>query len=127
MSSLKVIPPVDLLGEEAVRLERGRFDRVAVRSRPVRLVCRYRDAGSQLIHIVDLDGARNGRIRPELISRLVAEAKPAEVQASGGVRSVRDAERLLAAGAARVLIATAALAGPDALVPFTSSLGAKVG
>jgi len=51
-----VIPAVDLLGEDAVRLERGEFDRVVAREAdPAALVRRFADAGSSLIHVVDLD------------------------------------------------------------------------
>src|SRR6059036_2469260 len=98
----EVIPAVDLLADDAVRLEQGDFDRVLLRARPEELVARFSMAGARTIHVVDLDGARTGRLRPELIGRLVEAAAPARVQASGGVRSVADAERLLEAGAARV-------------------------
>jgi len=107
----QLIPAVDLLGEEAVRLERGDYSRVTLREAdPEALVTRFVEAGARLVHVVDLDGARSGRLRPELIGRLAAAAAPARVQASGGIRSLADAEALLAAGAARVVVGTAAFA-----------------
>src|SRR4051794_33159136 len=110
-----VIPAVDLLGDEAVRLERGDYARVTLREAdPEALVARFAAAGAELVHVVDLDGARSGRLRPELISRLVAAAGAARVQASGGIRSVDDARTLLDAGAARVIVGTAAFAEDDA-------------
>jgi phosphoribosylformimino-5-aminoimidazole carboxamide ribotide isomerase len=118
---------VDVLGAEAVRLERGRFDRVVSRpGDPVGLAARLAEAGATLIHLVDLDGARSGRIRPELVARVVEAAWPARVQASGGIRSPADAERLLAAGAARVVVGTAAFAAPDAAAKLTAALGDRV-
>jgi phosphoribosylformimino-5-aminoimidazole carboxamide ribotide isomerase len=122
-SDFQVLPAVDLLGEEAVRLEQGDFGRVATRAQPVELVRRFAAAGARLIHVVDLDGARGGRIRAEIIARLVEAAAPAKVQASGGIRSVSDAEQLLAAGAARVVVGTAALAGQEALEQLVAELG----
>lgn len=123
----QVVPAVDLLGEEAVRLEQGDFDRVAVRAEPEELVRRFAAAGARLIHLVDLDGARTGRIRPELVRRLVGPAAPAAVQASGGIRSPADAERLLAAGASRVVVGTAAsVADPDALDGYVHALGDRL-
>src|SRR6266581_3358925 len=100
--AFQVLPAVDLLGEEAVRLEQGDFGRVAARLEADELVRRFAAAGARMIHVVDLDGARRGLIRTDVISSLVEAAGPAKVQASGGIRSLADAERLLAAGAARV-------------------------
>src|SRR6266700_7251235 len=96
--AFQVLPAVDLLGEEAVLLEQGDFDRVAVRAEPEELVRRFAAAGARLIHVVDLDGARHGLIRTDVISRLAEAAAPAKLQASGGIRSPADAEQLLAAG-----------------------------
>lgn len=123
----KVIPAVDLLGDEAVRLEQGDFGRVAVREPdPVALIERFVGAGARLIHLVDLDGARSGRTQPELVQRLAAAAAPAGVQASGGIRSPADAERLLAAGAARVVIGTAAFADAGALERYAAALADRL-
>jgi phosphoribosylformimino-5-aminoimidazole carboxamide ribotide isomerase len=120
----QVIPAVDLLGDEAVRLEQGDYERITLREAdPAALVRRFADAGAELVHVVDLDGARSGLMRPELIGTLVAAARPAAVQASGGIRSVEDAQTLLAAGAARVIVGTAAFAEEDALARFAQALG----
>src|SRR5256885_6878198 len=124
--TFQVLPAVDLLGEEAVRLEQGDFGRVAVRTQPEELVRRFAAAGARLIHVVDLDGARRGRIRPDVIGRLAQAAAPAGLQASGGIRSPADAEQLLAAGAARVVVGTAALAEPEALEQFVTELGDRL-
>src|SRR5438093_2736107 len=124
--AFQVLPAVDLLGEEAVRLEQGDFGRVAARVQPEELVRRFAASGARMIHAVDLDGARRGLIRADVISSLVEAAGPAKVQASGGIRSLADAERLLAAGAARVVVSTAALAEPGALEEFAAELGGRL-
>jgi phosphoribosylformimino-5-aminoimidazole carboxamide ribotide isomerase len=122
-----VIPAVDVLGGEAVRLERGRYDAVTLRRPdPLALARELAEAGAELIHLVDLDGARSGRLRPELVAAVAEAAAPAGVQASGGIRSVDDAERLLAAGAARVVVGTAAFAGPEALRGFAGAIGERL-
>jgi len=126
-ANFEVIPAVDVLGEDAVRLEQGRFDRVVAREAdPVALVERLVDAGARLIHVVDLDGARSGRTRPELVRSLAAAAAPARIQASGGVRSPADAERLLDAGADRVVVGTAAFATPRALERYEAVLDGRL-
>jgi phosphoribosylformimino-5-aminoimidazole carboxamide ribotide isomerase len=113
--SIEVIPAVDVLGEGAVRLERGDYDSVVERAgEPVALAQRWVAAGAQRIHLVDLDGARSGQVRPELVRAIAATGVP--VQASGGIRSVADARALLDAGADRVVVGTAAW--PDPTVWF---------
>jgi phosphoribosylformimino-5-aminoimidazole carboxamide ribotide isomerase/phosphoribosylanthranilate isomerase len=126
VDTFQVLPAVDLLGEEAVRLEQGDFGRVTVRGQPQDLVRGFAAAGARLIHIVDLDGASRGRIRPDLIRRLADSAGPAKVQVSGGIRSPADAEQLLGAGAVRVVVGTAALAEPEALEQFVAQLGDRL-
>jgi phosphoribosylformimino-5-aminoimidazole carboxamide ribotide isomerase len=120
----QVIPAVDVVGEEAVRLRQGDFARVVARAGdPAALVAGYAAARPPLIHVVDLDGARSGTIRPELVARLADEAAPTPLQASGGIRSPADAQALLEAGAARVVVGTAALAGRRALNELVAGLG----
>jgi phosphoribosylformimino-5-aminoimidazole carboxamide ribotide isomerase len=120
---MEVIPAIDLLGREAVRLEQGDYARVAQYGAPTELAARFAAAGARWIHVVDLDGARAGLIRPVVVAALVHASSPASVQASGGVRSVADAKALLRAGASRVVVGTAAWTLLDELV---TSLGDKL-
>jgi len=109
-----VIPAVDVLGDEAVRLEQGDYDRVVERAaEPVALARRWVDAGAARVHLVDLDGARTGHVRPELVAAVADAVRPAKLQASGGIRSLDDARRLLDAGAERVIVGTAAWPDPE--------------
>ena len=115
-SAFQIVPAVDVLGDEAVRLVQGDYGDVSHRvPDPIELVRDVVAAGADLVHVVDLTGARSGRVRPELFRQVVAAAGSARVQASGGVRSVTDADALVAAGAARVVVGTAAF-GDDALL-----------
>jgi phosphoribosylformimino-5-aminoimidazole carboxamide ribotide isomerase len=123
---MRVIPAIDLLGERAVRLRRGDYDRVVFDGSPVELARQFAAAGAEFLHVVDLDGARSGRVRPALIERLVEAAAPTPVQASGGIRSVADAARLLEAGAARVVVGTAAFSAPAALREYADALGERL-
>jgi len=108
---LDVIPAVDVLGEGAVRLEQGDYDSIVERAGdPVALAERWVTAGAKRIHLVDLDGARSGRVRPELVRAIATLGVP--VQASGGIRSLADARALLEAGADRVVVGTAAWPDP---------------
>src|SRR5438445_11029903 len=122
--AIEVIPAVDVLGRGAVRLERGDYDSVVERAGdPVALARRWLDAGARRIHLVDLDGARSGRVRPELVRAVADAVAPALLQASGGIRTVADAYSLLAAGAERVVVSTAAFPEPQ---PWVEALGERL-
>ena len=74
---IEVIPAVDVLGEEAVRLHRGDYDAVVERAAdPVALARRWVNAGARRVHLVDLDGARSGRVRPGLVRDVAAAVAP---------------------------------------------------
>jgi len=110
---IEVIPAVDVLGTETVRLKQGDFETVVKRGGgPVDAARRLAATGARRIHLVDLDGARSGTVRPELV-REVAQAAGVPVQASGGIRSRADALTLLAEGADRVVVGTAAWPDPS--------------
>src|SRR5215468_4624677 len=123
-SPIQVIPAVDVLGVGAVRLHRGDYDEVVDRAGdPVALARRLAAAGAARIHLVDLDGARSGHARPELVRRIAGAASPASLQASGGIRSLEDALALLDAGADRVVVGTAAFPDP---APWAAALGERL-
>jgi phosphoribosylformimino-5-aminoimidazole carboxamide ribotide isomerase len=121
---MQLLPAIDLLGGEAVRLHQGDYGRVIGFGEPEELAARFTAEGARWIHVVDLDGARAGRIRPDVVRGIVEAAAPAAVQASGGVRSVADALALLEAGASRVVVGTAAFGG--ALGEFVAALGERL-
>ena len=121
---IQVIPAVDVLGEGAVRLHQGDYDEVVDRAGdPVALARRFAAAGAARIHLVDLDGSRSGRARPELVRRVAGAAAPASLQASGGIRSLEDALAILDAGADRVVVGTAAFPDP---APWAQALGERL-
>ena len=120
---MDVIPAIDLLGRQAVRLEQGDYARVSQYGEPAALATRFAAGGARWIHVVDLDGARAGLIRPVVVAAIAHASAPASVQASGGIRSVADAETLVRAGASRVVVGTAAWTLLDELV---SSLGERL-
>jgi phosphoribosylformimino-5-aminoimidazole carboxamide ribotide isomerase len=103
-----VIPAIDLRGGRAVRLLQGDFDRETVYGDdPVAVARQWRDQGAEMIHVVDLDGARAGEPRQLDLVHAIAEVVPVEV--GGGLRTQADVARAVEAGARRVVVGTAAL------------------
>ncbi|MCU0685435.1 MAG: 1-(5-phosphoribosyl)-5-[(5-phosphoribosylamino)methylideneamino] imidazole-4-carboxamide isomerase [Polyangiaceae bacterium] len=112
---MQLWPAIDLLGGSAVRLERGRFDRVTVYDAdPAAIAARWRGRTPRL-HVVDLEGARAGRPAQADAVRAIARAFGPGLQVGGGVRDAETAALYFEAGAARVVLGSAALASPELL------------
>jgi phosphoribosylformimino-5-aminoimidazole carboxamide ribotide isomerase len=105
-----VLPALDVLAGRCVRLAGGDRDRVTIEGGdPEEAAARLAAAGPPFLHLVDLDGAFSGSPTPGLVERVVAAAGAIPVQVGGGYRTLAAVERALAAGAARVVVGTAAL------------------
>lgn len=113
---MELIPAIDVLEGSVVRLTKGLYDTATVYTRdPVAVVRDFEDQGAAWIHVVDLDGARDGAPgNLALIEQIVSETD-LPVQVGGGIRTPDSARRWLDAGAKRVVIGTAAVKTPDAI------------
>lgn len=112
MATFDLLPAIDLRSGRAVRLRQGEFGHETVYSDdPADVARAFIDGGARWLHVVDLDGAREGRsAHAELIGRIVAVVGDgAAVEVAGGLRSAEAVARVLNAGAARAVIGTAAL------------------
>ncbi|WP_300614793.1 HisA/HisF-related TIM barrel protein [Dokdonella sp.] len=122
---MKIIPAIDLRAGRVVRLKQGDF--AAQRDfdqDAVALARRYRDAGAEWLHLVDLDGARNGTpAQVDRIAQIAAESPRA--QAGGGVRTREHIECLLAAGVARVVVGSVAVRAPDTFSAWLTEFGTE--
>jgi phosphoribosylformimino-5-aminoimidazole carboxamide ribotide isomerase len=123
---MQVIPALDLLGNDAVRLEQGDFERVIFRQPIEEFMSRIVATAPPLIHIVDLQGARDGALRSEVVLRCAAVADGIPLQVSGGIRSIEAARAALDAGASRVIVGTAAWESDDALKHFARTFGEQL-
>jgi phosphoribosylformimino-5-aminoimidazole carboxamide ribotide isomerase len=119
---MQLIPAIDLLGDDAVRLEQGDYERVLFRQPLEEFMGRIVATGPSMIHVVDLEGAREGAIRLDVVQRCVRAAGGIAVQVSGGIRSIETAHAALAAGASRVIVGTALWSEPTALARFVGAL-----
>jgi phosphoribosylformimino-5-aminoimidazole carboxamide ribotide isomerase len=107
---LQIIPSIDLRGGRVVRLKQGDYARqLNYDVDPMVIAASFATAGAQWMHIVDLDGAKEGcPAQIDLIAALIS-AVDINVEVGGGVRSTDDVRRLMHAGAARVVVGTKAI------------------
>ncbi|WP_290597351.1 MULTISPECIES: 1-(5-phosphoribosyl)-5-[(5-phosphoribosylamino)methylideneamino]imidazole-4-carboxamide isomerase [unclassified Archaeoglobus] len=121
----RVIPAVDLKDGKAVRLRQGREDEVTFEAEdPVEIARRWVEKGARVLHVIDLSGAFQGRLRHEDIIAKIA--KMAEVQVGGGVRDFDVAERLFNLGVDRVIFGTLAVKRVEELRKFAEKWEGKV-
>ena len=113
---MKLYPAVDILGGNAVRLRRGEFDAKKVYEQdPLSAARAWQEEGARFLHVVDLDGARTGQpVNLGQLRRITRELD-VTVQYGGGLRSAEAVDDALNAGAARVILGTAALTDPGLL------------
>jgi phosphoribosylformimino-5-aminoimidazole carboxamide ribotide isomerase len=120
-----LIPAIDLRGGRCVRLYQGDF---AAETRyeysPRQLLEKYRALGASWVHVVDLDGARDGALaNRDVIVALAAQRGP-KLQVGGGIRSADIIEDLISSGIERVVIGSAAVERPDDVIGWASHFGA---
>lgn len=125
-ASFQPLPAVDIRGGRCVQLVRGDFDQQRVYGDdPVEMARRWVDDGARWLHVVDLDGAREGaRPNAAVVRRLLA-AVSIPVQVGGGVRSLEAAQALVADGAARVIVGTLAVEQFGELRHWVEVLGSE--
>ncbi|MEX0763459.1 MAG: 1-(5-phosphoribosyl)-5-[(5-phosphoribosylamino)methylideneamino]imidazole-4-carboxamide isomerase [Dehalococcoidia bacterium] len=122
---MQVVPAIDLRGGKCVRLHQGDYNRETVfADDPVATGRRWVGAGAERLHIVDLDGARDGvRANAAAVEALVRDTN-VPVQLGGGIRTAEDAARMLAMGVDRVIFGTAAIEAPGEVERAVQAHGA---
>ncbi len=121
---MRLIPAIDLKDGRCVRLLRGDF---AAETRydtdPAALLAKYRGFGADWLHVVDLDGARDGSGRNREIIVGLAEQSAVRLQVGGGLRDTQAVSQMLEAGVARVVIGSAAVTRVDLVQAWLNDFG----
>ena len=124
---MKIFPAIDLYRGQAVRLYKGDYDRVTVYSSDPLAVARgFEAAGAEFIHMVDLEGARDGGTPNFSWVEKVAKETRLKVELGGGVRDESVARRYLDAGVFRVILGTAAVENRAFLADMVRRCGDKI-
>src|SRR5258708_31531294 len=126
--SMKLFPAIDIKDGQCVRLYQGDYDQMTVyASDPVEVAQRWQEAGASWLHVVDLDGAKEGHpVNTALIARICQETT-LKVEVGGGLRALEHIENTLAAGVERVILGTAVLTDPAFFEQAQQRWGQQIG
>jgi len=114
MAPMILYPAIDLKDGHCVRVLHGDLDTATVfNNSPADQARQWADAGFHWIHVVDLNGAVQGKAVNEKAVEAILEAVSVPVQLGGGIRSIRDVERWIEAGVSRVILGTVAVTQPE--------------
>jgi phosphoribosylformimino-5-aminoimidazole carboxamide ribotide isomerase len=123
---MRLIPAIDLRAGHCVRLLHGDFEaETRYPAEPFSLLTQYREVGADWLHIVDLDGARDGSSGNRAIIVELAAAKAVNLQVGGGLRNTAALSQILDAGVARAVIGSAAVAQVEQVQAWLAHFGAE--
>ena len=124
---MNLYPAIDILGGRAVRLRQGRLEDATVYGTPLEMARRWVQCGARWLHIVDLDGAFEGRpVNTESIFRIRSECRDVKTQIGGGIRSLQAVDQLIEVGVDRVILGTAAVNDPEMLALAIERFGERI-
>lgn len=124
---MNIFPAIDLIGGQAVRLEKGDYDKKTVfNSEPVSVAVGFKNDGAEYLHLVDLDGAKSGKTDNFDVIREIVNKSGLKVEIGGGIRNMETVEKYLDTGVMRVIIGTAAITNPGFLDKALEKYGEKI-
>ncbi len=122
-----IFPAIDLYDKKAVRLYKGDYQNMTVYSEnPIEIARDFESAGATHIHMVDLEGAKDGTTPNLDIVKQVANETNLFVEIGGGIRDMATVEKYLSAGVGRVILGTAAVTNTDFLKAAVAKYGDKI-
>ena len=111
---MKIMPAIDIINGKTVRLERGKYDRkLSYKVSPVESAREWEAAGADMIHVIDLDGARKGKPVNLSVAEEIARSVSIPIELGGGFRIETDIKKALDKGVARVIVGSKALEEPE--------------
>lgn len=122
-----ILPAIDLYDKKAVRLFRGDYDNMTVySSSPVEVALKFAEAGAQYIHLVDLEGAKDGTMPNYDVIKSIVRESGLKAEIGGGIRDEEAVKAYIDAGVARVILGTAAVEDPEFLERAVNKYGDKI-
>ena len=125
--AMKLFPAIDLIGGKAVRLVKGDYAQMTVYSdSPCDVAVSFEKSGAKYLHLVDLEGARDGSQTNLPTIKEIIDKTGLFVEVGGGIRTLETVERYINVGADRVIIGTAAVTDPEFLEAAVEKYGDKI-
>lgn len=125
---MRVIPAIDLIGGKCVRLTMGDYGRMEeFEEDPAAVARRWQEAGAELIHLVDLEGAKTGRVVNRASVEAIRSAVDIETELGGGIRDLATVRLVLEdLGVSRAILGTAALKNPEMVGEAAEGFGERI-
>lgn len=124
---MKIFPAIDLYDKKAVRLYKGDYNQMTVYSeRPWEIALDFQKAGAEFIHVVDLEGAKNGDTPNLEVVKKIASETNLFLEIGGGIRSIEVVKTYLENGANRVILGTSAVTDQNFLKEAVRLYGDKI-
>lgn len=122
-----ILPAIDILGGNAVRLTQGDYQKQKKYSEfPEEVAVKWQDAGAKFLHVVDLDGAKQGTLANIFAIKRIIDSINIPIEVGGGVRKMSDIENLLDIGVERVIIGSAAIDDPDFVMEAAENFNEQI-
>lgn len=123
---MEIIPAIDLIDGKCVRLEKGDFSKKKVYAEdPLKVALAFQKAGIKKVHVVDLEGAKEGKAKNWETIRKIARHTQLILQVGGGLRSKRDLQKLFRLGSYRAVLGTVVLKRPARFKRLLKTFGAE--
>lgn len=123
---IKIIPAIDLIGGECVRLTQGDYDRQTTYYKdPLDVALRYEACGLKRLHLVDLDGAKASRpVNLNVLERITTHTS-LQVQYGGGIKSAEALRSVFGSGASRAICGSIAVTQPESFIQWIQEFGSE--
>lgn len=122
---IELIPAIDIINGQCVRLTKGDYDQKTVYGEPLDMALEFERIGFQRLHVVDLDGAKSKHIVNENVLKAITTETRLTVDFGGGIKTDEDIEKAFAAGAAMVTVGSVAVTNPDLFMGWLEKFGAE--
>ena len=124
---MNIFPAIDLYGGKAVRLYKGDFSKITVYDDvPVNTAKKFEESGAKFLHLVDLEGAKDGGTPNLETIKTIVDNTNLFVEIGGGIRSLEVIEKYVSIGVSRVILGTAAIKDRDFLIKAVEKYGDKI-
>lgn len=124
---MKIFPAIDLKDKKAVRLLKGDYNKVTVfNDNPVEVARKFEQAGAEYLHVVDLDGAKDGDTTNFDVVKNIIVSTSLKVEIGGGIRTEEVIKKYIDAGAFRVILGTVAITEPEFTEEMIKKYGNKI-